>query len=212
MYYVQYSYNWIDLAPVRMKKKMMLGEMKVAKQLQARPDGFPENPALDEGSLQAVEQGEEAKEDLKVEDTSDTKPEPANTSEDEEGKESKDKLDGEVVSAAPTEREVTKQSSQEKKPPRPPPPKIFGAEDDPARPVELPPAPEDAPEVKVGKRNPKLYQLVAMSQENASCSFWWDSVDASAIKEEEDMSLFSASFEDSVSVRVVQDDDDEDEG
>ncbi len=95
--------------------------------------------------------------------------------------------------------------SQEDPPPRPPPPKIFGPEDDPSKAVELPPAPEDEPKVTMGKRNPKLYQLVAMSQENASCSFWWDSVDANAVKEEEDVSMFSVSFDDSVSVRVVQD-------
>ena len=119
--------------------------------------------------------------------------------------------------------ELERQSSQQDcggrpRPPRPPPPKIFGPEDDPSRPVELPPAAEDAPELKLGKRNPKLYQLVSMSQENpGSCSFWWDSVDASAIKAEDEEEGYGqpvavASFDDSVSVRVVQDDDDDDEG
>ena len=41
--------------------------------------------------------------------------------------------------------------------------------------MELPEAPEAEPEVVVPDRNPKLYQLVAMSEES---SFWWDSVDA----------------------------------
>ena len=35
---------------------------------------------------------------------------------------------------------------------------------------------QSIPEVKIPKRNPKLYQLVAMESES---SFWWDSVDSS---------------------------------
>ena len=35
---------------------------------------------------------------------------------------------------------------------------------------------QSIPEVKIPKRNPKLYQLVAMESE---ASFWWDSVDSS---------------------------------
>ena len=62
-------------------------------------------------------------------------------------------------------------------PPRPPPPKIFGAEDDPAKTVDLPEAPMDAPEIKLPERNPKLYSLMSMGTDS---SFWWDSVDDDA--------------------------------
>ncbi len=86
--------------------------------------------------------------------------------------------------------------------------------------VELPlaaPAPAPAADAPVPGRNPKLSQLLAMSSENSSFSFWWDSVDATALKEEDDdgdidgLSEFNISFDDQVSVRVVKDDDD-DEG
>lgn len=60
-------------------------------------------------------------------------------------------------------------------PARPPPPKIFGPEDDPAAKVILPEAPTDEPEVTMQPRNPRLYELVSLSQDT---SFWWDSVDA----------------------------------
>lgn len=60
-------------------------------------------------------------------------------------------------------------------PPRPPPPKIFGEEDDPSKPVELPEAPAEEPTLSLPTRNPKLYSLMSMGQDS---SFWWDSVDA----------------------------------
>lgn len=53
-------------------------------------------------------------------------------------------------------------------------PKIFGTDDDPERSVSLPPAPEMEPDLAIPKGHPKMYQLVAMSEES---SFWWDSVD-----------------------------------
>ena len=79
---------------------------------------------------------------------------------------------------APERPQRTKPEEQKPKqtpPERPPPPKIFGAEDDPEVKVDLPEAPTDEPEVKMQPRNPRLYELVSMSQDT---SFWWDSVDA----------------------------------
>lgn len=99
-------------------------------------------------------------------------------------------------------------------PPRPPPPKIFGEDDDPSKEVELPPAPEDLPSLHMPRRNPKLYELVGMSQENSS--FWWDTVDTTkaAYEEEDDYDFegFEAAtpevdFESSISMSVVRDDD-----
>ena len=60
-------------------------------------------------------------------------------------------------------------------PVRPPPPKIFGQEDDPQVKVDLPEAPTTVPDINLQPRNPKLYELVSMSQD---ASFWWDSVDS----------------------------------
>ena len=67
------------------------------------------------------------------------------------------------------------EETKPKPPERPPPPKIFGPEDDPSAKVDLPEAPTDEPEVNMQPRNPRLYELVSMSQDT---SFWWDSVDA----------------------------------
>merc|ERR1712117_876655 len=65
-------------------------------------------------------------------------------------------------------------------PPRPPPPKLFPDGDTPYKgdtPLSGDNDNESISEVKMPRRNPKMYQLVAMESE--SSSFWWDSVDSS---------------------------------
>jgi len=87
-------------------------------------------------------------------------------------------------------------------PPRPPPPKIV-APGGPTEPVELTKVAEDEEllPVNLGKRNPKLYELVALSREG---SFWWDSVDANALKPEDDEVFdMNISFDESLSVGTV---------
>lgn len=108
---------------------------------------------------------------------------------------------GDTKSHASFSAEVAEKGSNPP-PPRPPPPRIFGPEDDPARPLTgLPEAPADEPNINISERPPKLYQLVNVSQET---SFWWDSVDATAIEEEDgEAASFEADFASSVSVRVV---------
>merc|ERR1712117_266634 len=65
-------------------------------------------------------------------------------------------------------------------PPRPPPPKLFPDGDTPYKgdaPLSGDNDNESISEVRIPRRNPKMYQLVAMESE--SSSFWWDSADSS---------------------------------
>ena len=103
-------------------------------------------------------------------------------------------------------------------PPRPPPPKIStsepsqedaASEDKPANDdEERDEAADDVAPLNMPKKNPKLYQLVQMSQEGSS--FWWDSVDAAGqayVEDDEDdidMAMFNSSFESEISLRVVE--------
>jgi hypothetical protein len=82
---------------------------------------------------------------------------------------------GRQTTAAAADKPATSEEECKTPPPRPPLPKIFGPEDDPTIPVELPSLPESQAEVVLPERNPKLYELVQMSEDS---SFWWDSVDA----------------------------------
>ncbi len=91
-------------------------------------------------------------------------------------------------------------------PPRPPPPKLFSSLETPKKDAaaELPDL-EPPETLRLPRRNPKLYELVALSQES---SFWWDSVDATAIEDEDDV-IDGVRFDDTVSISVVNDDDED---
>ena len=77
---------------------------------------------------------------------------------------------------------IVDEPSEDYRPSRPPPPKLFNDDDKHVKPVELPQLPEDAPPVVLPKKNPKLYELVNLSQDS---SFWWDSVDTNASAEDD---------------------------
>jgi len=97
-------------------------------------------------------------------------------------------------------------------PPRPPPPKvevkeekdvtkandITKADDEESFPSDV-----ELPSLNMPKRNPKLYQLTAMA--SSQSSFWWDSVDANALKPEDDDfdEVFKVSFDESLSVGTI---------
>ncbi len=154
-------------------------------------------------------------------------PPPPSTAAAENKDEPAKKKDDAVVTSDEVREFVRRQESRERKPypecqaeerPTPPerprPPRLSRSESvDEGDPETAEEEEEEMPEARVGKRNPKLYQLVALSQEGGG-SFWWDSVDATAYKEEEDLDegyFLEDEFDDAVSVRVVRDEDDEED-